>query len=207
MCCIRNTLLYPCIDLFRKNIITKSNDTGGCYSDYENDDSKVFISNIIVDYDSLDEANRIVADSLVESGHAHFFDNECAGHLMRELVIEVPCKRNETVYQVTKRMMELVSKFHKQDMIYGKLSVEDIYTIISNWYYILTEDGQKEVYAILEKGYTSENIIAAMKYYESIGISYYYDKEEDRFWSSEYYYKKHRQFIEDKCEFGSQGLK
>ena len=111
-------LLFPCIDLFRKNIITKSNDTGGCYDDYVADESQEFVTNLIVDYDSLDETNRVVADALVESGHAHFFYNECAGHLMRELVIEVPCKRNETVYQVTKRMLELVSKFQKQDMIY-----------------------------------------------------------------------------------------
>lgn len=196
-------LLYPCIDLFRKNIITKSNDTGGCYSDNENDDSKIFISNIIIDYDSLDEANKVVADALIESGHAHTFDNDCVGHLMRELIIEVPCKRNESVYQVTKRMMELVSKFHKQDMVYGKLSVEDIYTTISNWYYLLTEDEQKEVYAILEKGYTSENILKALKYFEF--INYYYDAEEDVFWMSEFYYKKHKQYLEEN-EYGGKDL-
>ena len=126
---------------------------------------------------------------------------------MRELVIEVPCKRNETVYQVTKRMLELVSKFQKQDMIYGELFAEDFYNIFCNWSSLLSDEAIDKVNAILEQGYSSENIIAAMKYYESVGISYYYDKEEDRFWSSEYYYKKHRQFIEDKCEFGSQGLK
>lgn len=200
-------LLFPCIDLFRKNIITKSNDTGGCYDDYVADESQEFVTNLIVDYDSLDETNRVVADALVESGHAHFFDNECAGHLMRELVIEVPCKRNETVYQVTKRMLELVSKFQKQDMIYGELCAEDFYNIFCNWSSLLSDEDFDKVNAILEQGYSSENIIAAMKYYESVGISYYYDKEEDRFWSSEYYYKKHRQFIEEQPGYGSQGLK
>lgn len=200
-------LLYPCIDLFRKNIITKSNDTGGCYDDYVTDESQEFITNLIVDYDSLDEANRVVADALVESGHAHYFDNDCAGHVMRELVLEVPCKRNETVYQVSRRMMELVSKFYKQDMVYGELDAEYFYNIFCNWSSLLSDEDFEKVNAILEQGYSSENIIDAMKYYEAIGIGYYYDKEEDKFWSSEYYYKKHRQYIEDKCEFGSQGLK
>lgn len=198
-------LLYPCADLFRKNIITKSNDTGGCYSDFETDDSKVFIANIVVDYDALDDANRVVANALVESDNAYISENNYGAVPTKDLVIEVPCKRNETVYQVSKRMMELVSKFHKQDMVYGKLSVDDIYNVFESRSYFLTENELKEVYAILEKGYTSENILAALKYFDF--IHFYYDAEEDIFWQSEYYYRKHREYLEDKCEFGSQGLK
>ena len=198
-------LLFPCIDLFRKNIITKSNDTGGCYDDNVADESQEFVANIIVDYDSLDEANRIVADSLVESGHAHFFDNECAGHLMRELVLEVPCKRDETVFQVTKRMLQLVSKFSKQDMIYGRLNEDYFYNMFCSWFFILSEENKEKVYSILEQGYTNENILSVLGYFPFLDV--YYDRGEDIFWSDEYYYKKHREFLEDKLEFGSQGLK
>ena len=92
-------------------------------------------------------------------------------------------------------------------MIYGELFAEDFYNIFCNWSSLLSDEDFDKVNAILEQGYSSENIIAAMKYYESVGISYYYDKEEDRFWSSEYYYKKHKQFIEEQPGYDSQGLK
>lgn len=200
-------LLFPCIDLYRKNIITKSNDTGGCYSDYVNDESKEFTSNIIVDYDNLDEANRVVADALVENGNAHMFENRSGRIVAKELIIEVPNKINDTVYQVTKRMLALVSKFHKQDMIYGQLDAEYFYELICNWGRVLSDSDYENVVAILENGYTSENIIEAMKYLEGLGFYYYYDENEDKFWVSEYYYKKHKQYLEEQPEFGSQGLK
>ena len=198
-------LLFPCVDLFKKNIITISNDTGGCYDDGVTDDTKVFTTNLIINYESLDEANKVVADALIESGVAHIFENSYSGETIKELVIEVPCKRNESVYQVTKRMMDLISKFNKQDMIYGQLNEEDFYNKFCNWFSMLSEEAASKVNSILEQGYSSENILKVLEYFPFISV--YYDKEEDKFWSSEYYYKKHREYVEDKCEFGSQGLK
>lgn len=200
-------LLYPCLDLFKKNIITTCNDTGGCYDDYETDDNKEFITDLSVNYDCLDEANKVVADALVENGNAYIYENHCGDKVKKELVLEVPCKRNETVYQVSLRMMKLVSKFHKQDMIYGQIDAEYFYNMFNRWSFCLSEEDFEKVNSILEGGYTSENIIEVMKYFEGTGIEYYYDKEEDKFWISEYYYKKHRKFIEEQLEFGSQGLK
>ena len=198
-------LLYPCIDLFKKNIITKSNDTGGCYEDYVSDESQEFIANLIVDYDSLDETNKVVADALIESGNAHIFENKYADEIMRELVIEVPCKRDETVYQVTRRMMELVSKFHKQDMLYGQLNDMDFYNMFCNWFSILSDENVEKVNAILLEGYDSENILKVLEYFTFIKV--YYDSVEDKFWTSEYYYNKHKQYLEEQQEFGSIGLK
>lgn len=196
-------LLYPCLDLFKKNIITRSNDTGGCYSDYVTDESEVFITNLIVNYDCLDEANKMVADALIENGNAHIYKNTFNPIAINELVIEVPCRRNENVYQVTKRMMELVSKFSKQDMIYGLVTVDDIYEAFCSFYRFLTEENQKKVVDILENGYTSENILKALEYF--VYLNYYYDSEEDKFWIDEFYYRKHKEYVEG-LEFGSQGL-
>ena len=192
-------------DLFKKNIITKSNDTGGCYEDYVSDESQEFIANLIVDYDSLDETNKVVADALIESGNAHLFENKYADEVMRELVIEVPCKRDETVYQVTRRMMELVSKFHKQDMLYGQLNDMDFYNMFCNWFSILSDENAEKVNAILLEGYDSENILKVLEYFTFIKV--YYDSVEDKFWTSEYYYNKHKQYLEEQQEFGSIGLK
>lgn len=198
-------LLFPCIDLFKKNIITISNDTGGCYDDGVTDDTKVFTTNLIINYESLDESNKVVADALIESGAAHIFENSYSGETIKELVIEVPCKRNESVYQVTKRMMDLVSKFNKQDMIYGQLNEEDFYNKFCSWFSMLSGEVAEKVNSILEQGYSNENILKVLEYFPFISV--YYDKEEDKFWSAEYYYKKHREYVEDKYEFGSQGLK
>lgn len=198
-------LLFPCIDLFKKNIITISNDTGGCYDDCVTDDTEVFKTNLIINYESLDEFNKVVADALIESGAAHIFENPCSGETIKELIVEVPCKRNESVYQVTKRMMELVSKFNKQDMVYGQLNEEDFYNMFCNWFSMLSDEDASKVNAILEQGYSNENILKVLEYFPFLSV--YYDKEEGKFWSAEYYYKKHREYVEDNLEFGSQGLK
>jgi hypothetical protein len=74
-----------------------------------------------------------------------------------------------------------------------------------SWFFILSEENKEKVYSILEQGYTNENILSVLGYFPFLDV--YYDRGEDMFWSDEYYYKKHREFLEDKLEFGSQGLK
>lgn len=194
-------LLFPCIDLFRKNIITLSNDTGGCYDDFIDDESEVLRSNIIIDYTSLDDYNKAVAKELIENGYAVMYEYDSYVRLS----LEVPTRINETVHQVSKRMINLLSKFHKQDMIYGKISVDSVCELMERWYNFLGENEKRSVYTILEKGYTDENIIEALKYFKFISV--YYDKDEQTFWKGEYYYKKHREYIEEQPDFGSQGLK
>lgn len=194
-------LLFPCIDLFRKNIITLSNDTGGCYDDFITDESEVLRSNIIIDYTSLDDYNKAVVKELIESGNVVMYEY---GSDVR-VSLEVPTRINETVHQVSKRMINLLSKFHKQDMIYGKISVDSVCDLMERWYNFLGENEKRSVYTILEKGYTDENIIESLKYFKFINV--YYDKDEQTFWESEYYYKKHREYLEEQPDFGSQGLK
>ncbi len=195
--------VYSCLDLFYKNIITTSNDTGGCYDDGVTDENKEFTTNIIINYQSLDEENKMVADALVESGNAYI--SELYDTDKKELVLEVPCTPKDSVYTVNQRMMELVSKFHKQDMIYGLVTVEDIYQSMSNWFNCLSSEEQEAVNEILEQGYTSENINKALEYFSF--INYYYDNEEDKFWLDEFYYRRHKQYLEEQPTFGGQGLK
>lgn len=199
-----SSVVYPCIELFSKNIVTTANDTGGCYDDAPIDEKATYITNIIIDYESLDEFNKTVADSLVESGLARYQDKSFVGN-GKGLILEVPCKRNDLVYTVNSKFMEMVSKFHKQDMIYGVMSIEDIYDKFVMFYHYLSEEEVQVVNGILEKGYTSDNILEALKYFPF--ISYYYDKEEDKFWIEKSYYDRHIMYLEDQPNFGGQGLK
>ena len=100
--------------------------------------------------------------------------------------------------------MKLVSQFHKQDMIFGKASIDDIYEAISIHWIYLSEKEKNEVYSILEQGYTSENIKVALEYFYF--LNYYYDEAEDCFWISKYYYEKHKEYLEEN-EFGGKDLK
>lgn len=183
-------LLLPCLDLFKKNIITVANDTGGCYDDHEiNEDS---FANIIIDYNSLDEGNKEIAQMLVADGHGKILD-VLSG---KELFIEVPCKRNETVLDVSKRMMDLVNLFHKQDMLYGKMNDEDIDNFLNFIYRYLSDDKKKKVFNILSSGYTDQNILQAISY-SPYSFMIYYDTEEKKFWKDKYYYDKHKKYLDE----------
>lgn len=188
-------VLFAGLDLFSKNIITLSNDTQGCYSDLGDStefDDETYTTNLIIDYDSLDEFNKLVADTLVKSGNA-VYRNKCGERGGKELIIEVPTKRTDTVKDVSDRIMNLVSRFRKQDMIYGIRTVENFYELFCNQYHYLTDEEINIVNSILEKGYTNENILEVLKYFPF--ISYYYDSDEGTFWIDEYYCKKHKQYL------------
>ena len=198
-----HTLLFVGLDLFSKNIITTANDTGGCYNDIVSD-KETYVTNIIIDYESLDEQNKMVADQMVLEGNACYQENSYVGS-GKGLIIEVLNKPTDTVSMVNAKLMELVSKFHKQDMLYGIATVEDIYEGMCRYFEFLSEEEQVLVNSILANGYTSENILEALKYF--MYLDYYYDNEEDKFWISKYYYDKHRQYLEEQPNFGGQGLK
>ena len=85
------------------------------------------------------------------------------------------------------------------------MSIEDIYDEFVMYYPFLSEEEVQIVNGILENGYTSENIIGALKYFPF--ISYYYDSEEDKFWIDKTYYDRHRKYLEEQPDFGSHNLK
>ena len=192
-------VLYPCIDLFNKNIVTIANDTGGCYDDVVTSEDSVDITNIVIDYESLDEENKIVADTLVLEGYAKYVIAEKKG-----LSIEVPCRRYDTVYNVNSKFMELVSKFHKQDMLYGVVSKEEIEDTINEYYGYLPEYEKGQVDHLLNNVYTSANMLEILKYFTF--INYYYDSNEDKFWLDKSYYDRHKKYLEEQPNYGK-GLK
>lgn len=200
-------VLYPCLDLFNKNIVTIANDTEGCFDDYikEDEENNIFMTNIIIDYNSLDDGNKEIADLLVNSGQGRLVKFGAYATDVDALVIEVPCKRDETVEQVSSRMMSLINMFHRQDMFYGVLDDNEIDAIINNNYRYLSNDKKREVYDLLNDSYSDENIVKVFSYFPFSTV--YYDEEERKFWISKYYYDKHREYLNEQLNFDGQGLK
>ncbi len=193
--------LYAALDLFEKNIITVANDTLGCYDD--SDHSKLAVD-LNINYDSLDNGNKQVADVFIKNGNAKFYPrNEFSR--CNDVVLHVPLSKNSTVFDATKVLLELTSLFHKQDMIYGIVGIDDVINTIDNCVNWVGHDSRKKIEAILATGYSVENILKVLELLPF--INYYYDREEGKFWIEKYYYDKHKKFLNDQPDFGSQGLK
>ena len=62
----------------------------------------LFIANLIVDYDSLDETNKVVADALIESGNAHIFENKYADEIIPNIscCFSILCVNIPTIFNV-----------------------------------------------------------------------------------------------------------
>lgn len=195
-------LVYAGLDLFAKNIFTTSNDTIGCYDDNLHDTNKSAVC-LTIDYNSLDEANKIVADTLVDNGNAKYSDkyDDVAN---RELFVAVPCSSTDSIFEVNQRLMDLISKFHKQDMLYGQLSLDAIVKMMNNQIRYLNDDDYNEVVNIFDRGVSSQTILDALPYFKFMFL--YYDKEEDKFFENEFYYRKHRKYLEEQPNFGGKGL-
>ena len=111
--CIRT-----CMDLFDKNIRTTMNDTEGVIEDGYVENS---ICKVSIEYSSLDEENKQIADKLLQEGKAkRYMDGE-----LDTISIIVPCNREETVGQVSTKLQQLSSLFKAQDILYGKSSIEE----------------------------------------------------------------------------------
>lgn len=101
------TMLY----LFNNNIKTTMNDTECVYGE----SGENWTCCNWIDYDSLSEENRSIANRLISMNAAHFVDGERA----KTIAIKVPCNRNETVGVVSERLKSITKGFVMQPIIYG----------------------------------------------------------------------------------------
>lgn len=181
----------PSVTLFEKNIMTTSNDTDGCYDDLEHEKCKCEIS---INYDSLDEQNKLFANTIVEKGYGRFIDSFVTDG--KDLMISIPCKGDETIEQVNKRMMVIVSKFHKQDTLYGVINSENIYNTILRWNMFNDEITQAKVSELLSGEISNGKIALALQYFEGL-LPYVYDCKEDKFYRDPETYAKHQEYLLD----------
>ena len=187
-------VLKSALECFAKNIITSSNDTEGCYTDGDFDSSKLHKVVLSINYDTLSESNKLVADSLIESGKAEF-GRSFINSKEKDLFVFVNVSCEETVEEASNKLLNLFSQFTKQDMIYGRISINDIKERMNHQVFLLSDDEYEKVVAIVNKGWNSENVLKALEFFHYIYC--YYDREEDQFWLNEYYCQCHKKFLAD----------
>jgi hypothetical protein len=176
----------PCLDLFRKNIQTTSNDTLGCKDDGQMKKGKLEIS---INYDSLNERNKLLADLIVKKGYGYLFKSFVSDG--RDLMISVPCLPEETIENANARMMRIVSKFQKQDILYGVISREEVIENLKSWARFNSYDIRERMHTLLFGDVTDAELREAMSL---IDLGYVFD-EDGSIYRDQYCLDKHREYL------------
>ena len=181
----------PILELFKKNIRTTSNDTSGCIDDVDKSKGCVEIS---VHYGSLDEANKCIADAIVESGNGRFIRSFVDDG--KDLMITVPCDVNERISEVNVRVMQLISKFHKQDILYGVVDLQDAIMTLRRWSAFLPEEDRVRIQAMIKEDMTAEEVI---KVVNALDLDYVCDSD-GTIYADKYCLDKHKEYVMENGE-------
>lgn len=170
-------LLEAGIELYDKNIRSISNNTG--------DGNISKNSDIEIDFDTLNEENKEIANNLILQGRASLDKQR------NNLKLSVETKLDDTVEAVKNKMLELVSNFQYQDILYGKYDFEQIGNIIK---YLRKTYGEE----IFDE-YCSDNEISVNKVIKYLRDTLYmpnviFDENDCLFWEHETYLKKHKEY-------------
>lgn len=176
----------PILELFNKNIRTTSNDTAGCIDDIDKSNSCVEVS---IHYGSLDESNRCVADAIVESGNGRFIRSFVDDG--KDLMITVPCGVDERISEVNARMMQLISKFHKQDILYGVVELSDAIMTLKRWSAFLPEEKRVKIQAMIKDDMTAEEVIGVVN---ALELGYVCDTD-GTIYADKYCLDKHKEYV------------
>ena len=136
-----------CQRLYDLNIETVNSGANLVGVTHVNDNAKAFIG---INYNSLDEKNKIIADNMIKNGIASPppADNGGRYHGQSIITISVPINRESLVGEISDKLLELANMFEQQDVLYGRMTYEEIV----NTYLEKQEDG-------LYKDHLSETII------------------------------------------------
>lgn len=184
--------VFPSIELYKMNILTTYNDTWGGKGEnfVSEDDAKCEIR---IDYDSLDEENRLYADTLVQRGIGKVI---MESETKKGISIFTPCKRSETVGKVNARTMEILKGFHKQDVLFGVYTNDEIVSIINYHLRYSQERVSDQVLEIAQNGLDSLKILHI---FSILGVTdFYYDSAEDKFWKEKSYFERHLDYLSEK---------
>ena len=106
----------PCMLLYDMGIRTVNSGANVAFGDTASNCG--FIG---IDYNSLSDENKIIADTLIERG--------IIGPIYQRkgtIFLETPLTGESTVGEVEQKLMELASLFQPQDVLYGRKTIEDI---------------------------------------------------------------------------------
>lgn len=168
--CLKSGFLFQ-----EKNIATYSNDTTGVIGE----DIIDGICCIGIYFNQLSEENKKYLKKLEEQGFAR--PVESGPHAGEIYFLEVPCKRDETVEVVSKRMELLVSGFRKQRIIYKGKTIEEMEDYLTPFIRIFRSSAER---CFSDGIITIDGII---KFCNQRGLDIIYDEESNLFWEREEY--------------------
>ena len=145
--------------LYRNNITTTMNDTN-CV----NGEDKEGICEVWINYETLSDENKEEVEKLIEEGFAEFKKNEP----MKTVSIFVPCKEDETISEVSDRLMEPTKRLKKQISYRGLMTNDMVMDIISKKVkeYLYSGDNipeREERYVDLFYKYMDEGLIKPLE--------------------------------------------
>ncbi len=188
----------PCLEaceyLFDCNILTTT-------SSANKNDISAGSGFIGVNYDSLDETNKEIYNKLKERQLVKEFGShkDAYGINKHDFLIEIPITSETTSEEFSKKLMEIVKVFQKQELIYGSYSKEEFKNIAYNGLsnFVMTDDfvGTFEKY-LLSKYKNDIYVDNILKEYASIN-EFYYDEQEERYWISKELYLKAKRIKEN----------
>ena len=149
------TMLY----LYRSNIETTMNDTR-CVEN----EAKEGICEVWINYETLSDENKEEVNKLIEEGLAKFI----SGESVKTISIFVPCKEDDTIGEVSDRLMELTRRFKKQISYRGLLNIDSIFFDISKSVkkFICNDEnipGREEKFKDLFNKYINEGLLKPLR--------------------------------------------
>ena len=168
------------IDLYNKNIRTISNDTECVLEDVKKDKG---LCEIEIDYESLSEENKTIIKEVMEEGHAKKTEGR-----ENVITIYVSCSGEETVGEISKKLQDIISRFKYQDVLYGRLTLEEfVEKELGNYMRLYPDISDK--YFHNDEGTWDDVANFAQE------MGYYYDSEEDVLWIKKEYYDRHKEYL------------
>lgn len=153
--------LKSMLKLYELNIDTWANDTDGCIEDGKNFNNKCGIN---IYYSRLNEENRKIVDKFIQDGLADLRDRDDS-----IVFLNVKCDREETVGQVSDKLLSVISQLKIQDVKSYPLNDQTIRNLAIELYRF------KYRYKQLSYELLSEELI---KYYQQFSLEDFPDKEE-----------------------------
>lgn len=191
------TMLY----LYRNNIETTMNDTECVFG--ENKDNGV--CTVWINYETLSDENKKIMDELVLKKHAKTVESKT-----KTIALMTECSKEDTVNDVSNRLLGLAKLLQKQISIRGLLTVDMFENIIIDCMRYGGEPLITILFEYIEKGiikpveigdFSIENTNyllsdltnALLRDKEKLAtvFGFYYDIEKQQLWESEQYYKEY----------------
>ena len=110
--------------LYRNNITTTMNDTECVYGDHQ----EKGICTVWFLYETLSDENKEIAHRLIRDGVAKFIENE----KKKTISIYVQCSEDDTIQDVSDKLLNIAKKFKKQINLKGLLTEDELINILVN---------------------------------------------------------------------------